>query len=165
MAVPVMREQYSLLGGYAMERAGNASALFNTNNVFSDYNKKLNAQRKFAEHKEKEEELTGMFSKKVVNPPAMKPHKQKDKKQVLIEEISSHTYPNEDEENNLMYDELSNSIVNGAVEKGYNSMFKKPMNPRQVWSLVRKKKRKKNTNKNKEEKRTKPLVMNIFKPC
>jgi hypothetical protein len=76
MAIPVMRQESSLLGGYGLERATNASSLFGTNSVFSDYNKQLNAQRHFIA--EKEEEERGMFSSKAVSTPPMKPHKQKD---------------------------------------------------------------------------------------
>ena len=77
IAVPVMRQESSLLGGYGLERATNASKLFgNTTDVFSEYNRKLNAQTNFVEKKEEEEKNKGMFSSVTLTSPPMTPHVQ-----------------------------------------------------------------------------------------
>jgi hypothetical protein len=77
MAVPVMRQESSLLGTYGMERATNASKLFGTSNdVFSEYNRKLNAQTNFVKKKEEEEKNKGMFTSVTLTPPPMTPHVQ-----------------------------------------------------------------------------------------
>ena len=114
IAVPVMRQESSLLGGYGLERATNASSLFGTNSVFSDYNKQLNAQRQFVA--EKEEEERGMFSSKAVSTPPMKPHKQKDPSLGDAYRNMYERKARETQENHKMTQEMVYDVVDKAVD-------------------------------------------------
>ena len=114
IAVPVMRQESSLLGGYGLERATNASSLFGTNSVFSDYNKQLNAQRQFVA--EKEEEERGMFSSKAVSTPPMKPHKQKDPSLGDAYRNMYERKARETQENHKMTQEMVYDVVDKAAD-------------------------------------------------
>lgn len=123
MGVPVMKQQSSLLGNYGLEQSSNASQLFRTNTVFNEFNReRMNKEELLRDDNEK------TFSSKATTQPQMKPHTQRNTLDTMFKKMNE-KQRNEDNkyvdtmfdsvENEEMYDELSNSIVNDAVDKGY----------------------------------------------